>query len=89
MSQFTPDPFPLDGNRMLIAAFWGDVDTRGTGNVWYNNNTDPTVLNRASNDIRSAFPFQAAAGFTATDVFIATWDRVGYFNQHTDLVSKN
>lgn len=89
MSQFTPDPFPLDGDRMLIAPFWGDVDTRGTGSVWYHSSTDPTVLNRASNDIRNAFPVQAAAGFTATDIFIATWDMVGYFNQHTNLVSDN
>ena len=88
MSQYTPDPFPLDGDTMLIAPFWGDVDTRGTGTVWYHNSTDPTVLNRASSDIRNAFPFQAAAGFTTTDLFIATWDRVGYFSQHTNLVSK-
>ena len=74
---------------MLIAPFWADVDTRGTGDVWYHNSTDPLLLNRASIDIRNAFPAQAAAGFTATDMFIATWDGVGYFNQHTDLVSKN
>ena len=74
---------------MIIAAFWGDVDTRGTGIVWYHNSTDPTVLNRASDDIRNAFPMQAAAGFTATDVFVATWDRVGYYNQRTNLVSEN
>ena len=41
-----------------------------------------------SSDIRNAFPIQAAAGFTATDLFIATWDRVGYYERHTDLVSK-
>ena len=73
---------------MLIAAFWGDVDTRGTGTVWYQRSTDNALLNRASMDIRNAFPTQAAAGFTATDLFIATWDRVGYFNSHTDLVSR-
>ena len=73
---------------MLIAAFWGDVDTRGTGTVWYQRSIDNALLNRASMDIRNAFPTQAAAGFTATDLFIATWDRVGYFNSHTDLVSR-
>ena len=71
---------------MLIAAFWGDVDTRGTGTVWYHRSTDNVLLSRASMDIRNAFPAQADAGFTATDLFIATWDRVGYFSQHTDLV---
>ena len=73
---------------MLIAAFWGDVDTRGTGTVWYQRSTDNALLNRASMDIRNAFPAQVAAGFTATDLFIATWDRVGYFNRRTDLVSR-
>ena len=86
VSQFTPNPFPLDGNRMLIAVFWGDVDTRGTGTIWYHGSTDDVLLNRASMDIRNAFPAQADAGFTATDLFIATWDRVGYFSRHTDLV---
>ena len=87
VSQFTPDPFPLNGSRMLIAVFWGDVDTRGTGTVWYHGSTDDVLLNRASMDIRNAFPTQAAAGFAATDLFIATWDRVGYFSSNTDLVS--
>ena len=73
---------------MIIAAFWGDVDTRGTGTVWYQESTDNALLNRASMDIRDAFPTQAAEGFTATGLFIATWDRVGYFDSHTDLVSR-
>ncbi|MBL8466525.1 nidogen-like domain-containing protein [Methyloversatilis discipulorum] len=30
---YTPDPFPISSQPM-IAPFWGDVDTRGTGNVW-------------------------------------------------------
>lgn len=30
---FTPEAFPISSQPM-IAPFWGDVDTRGTGNVW-------------------------------------------------------
>ena len=71
---------------MLIAVFWGNVDTRGTGTVWYHGSTDNALLSRASMEIRNAFPTQADAGFTATDLFIATWDRVGYYSRHTDLV---
>ena len=89
VSQFTPNPFPLNGSRIIIAPFWGDVDTTGTGDVWYHNSMNTSQLNRASTDIRNAFPAQAAAGFTATSLFIATWNRVGYFNSHTDLVSSN
>ena len=88
VSQYTPDPFPLNGSRALIAPFWADVDTTGTGDVWYHKSTNTTLLNRASTEIRNAFPAQAAAGFTATNLFIATWDRVGYFNSHVDLVSE-
>ena len=73
---------------MLIAAFWGDVDSRGTGTVWYQRSTDNALLSRATIDIRNAFPAQAAAGFIATDLFIATWDGVGYFSRNTDLVSR-
>ena len=71
---------------MLIAVFWGNVDTRGTGTVWYHGSTDNVLLSKASMDIRNAFPAQADAGFAATDLFIATWDRVGYYSRHTDLV---
>jgi hypothetical protein len=36
--------FPLPLNRAygpLIAPYWGDVDTRGTGTVWYREDTSP------------------------------------------------
>jgi hypothetical protein len=29
VSQFTPQSFPLGDGRMIIAPYWGDVDTRG------------------------------------------------------------
>jgi len=36
VAQYTPSAFPLDGNRRVIAAFWGDVDTtRNSGRVYY------------------------------------------------------
>ena len=38
---YTPQEFPLD-NFPLIAPFWADVDTRGTGEVWYRNTTNET-----------------------------------------------
>lgn len=36
---FTPVPFPIS-NQPMIAPFWGDVDTRGTGQVFVGNGTD-------------------------------------------------
>ena len=83
--QFTPEPFPLDFE--LIAPFWADVDTRGTGvnnTVWYRETSDPDALSRSRNDIQcSAF---ADSSFNPIYLFIATWDHVGYYNRRTDKV---
>ena len=102
VSTFTPESFPLSedfigdygdygtgsgvtGNIGLIAPYWADVDTRGTGTVWYRETTDLLLLARAASDIQAAFISQGS--FAPTYLFIATWDRVGYFSRQTDLVS--
>ncbi|XP_068694477.1 uncharacterized protein [Montipora foliosa] len=77
VSQFTPDPFPLGDGRRLISPFWGDVDTTNGGNVWYRESTDEILLQRATADIRRAFLDQYK--FTATWIFIATWDKVAFY----------
>ena len=90
VSQFTPDPFPLSGSLELIAPYWADVDTRGTGipnNVWYRQTTDATLLARAQDMIQAAFIDQGS--FVPDYIFIATWDHVGYFSQGTDRVSRH
>ena len=87
VSQFTPAAFPLSGNLQLVAPYWADVDTRGTGTVWYREVTDmrSPLLANASDLIRSAFVGQQT--FVPTSLFIATWDHVGYFNSRTDKVA--
>lgn len=41
---YTPDAFPI-ASQPMIAPYWGDVDTRGTGNVWiYSPNSDTLVV---------------------------------------------
>jgi len=47
VSQFTPEAFPLAGDRKLIAPFWADVDTRGIGTVWFRITTNSSLLARA------------------------------------------
>ena len=84
VSTFTPQTFPLSGNLQLIAPYWADVDTRGTGSVWYRQTTDAQLLARARDSIRAAFINQAR--FNPTSLFIATWDHVGYYNRRTDKV---
>lgn len=87
VSQFTPDSFPLGDGRMVIAPYWGDVDTTGTGVVWYRETSDPSLLAKATSDIRAAFVNQMF--FEPTLLFITTWDHVGYFRSHTDLVCQH
>ena len=68
----------------MIAPLWADVDTRGTGNVFYRQTTDPNLLARATNEIKSVFP--TSSNITITNLLIVTWDAVGYYSQHTDKV---
>jgi len=82
---FTPEPFPLSNDLALIAVYWADVDTRGTGHVWYRATTDTALRNEARELIRSGFINQMT--FNPDYLFIATWDSVGYYNQRTDKVS--
>ena len=84
VSSFTPESFPLQNNRALIAPYWADVDTRGTGTVYYRESQDTDLLRRARDDIFMAF--SGRIRFQPVFLFIATWDRVGYFSRQTDRV---
>lgn len=55
VSTFTPEPFPLGNGLQLIAPYWADVDTRGTGQVWYRETDNRHLLDRAQREI-SLFP---------------------------------
>ena len=46
--------------------------------------TDPAQFDRINQMIATAFPFQPP--FIATDFCVATWEQVGYFDQHDDRV---
>ena len=82
-SNYTPRPFPIQGNPM-IAPFFADVDTRGTGKVWYRATNDSALLAKAVKDIPSII---AGPNFNPLWLFIATWDHVGYYETNTDKVS--
>ena len=81
-SNYTPLPFPIQGNPM-IAPFFADVDTRGTGKVWYRTTNDSALLAIVVKDIQSSLE---GSDFTPLWLFIATWDHVGYYKNHTDKV---
>jgi uncharacterized protein (TIGR03382 family) len=67
---FTPTGFPTTGFQM-VAPFWADVDTRNRANAGIETNL---VWHQAFD----------TGGTSAPDVFVVTWDSVGYFGQHND-----
>ncbi|XP_033100069.1 sushi domain-containing protein 2-like [Anneissia japonica] len=80
VSQYSSDPFPLDGDRRLIAPFWADVDTNNGGTVYYRQvlpNNNEGLADRATQIVRDTFIDQD--DFRATWLFIATWDNVSYY----------
>ena len=79
----TPLSFPLYGNQ-IIAPYWADVDTRGSGEIFYRQTTDLNLLARATSEIRAAFP--ESRNVTIHNLLIATWYRVGYYYQSSDKV---
>lgn len=82
---FNAEPFPLNSSSPMLTPYWGDVDTRGTGMVWYLQTNNSELLTMARNDVLAVytdFDF-----FNPTTLLIATWDHVGYFDQGVDLVS--
>lgn len=76
VSQYTPDPFPLDGGSPFVAPYWADVNNVLGGNVYWRQTQDQQILSRCTADINQYFP---NTPFTAIWALIATWDRVAYF----------
>ena len=68
--------FPLSATVKIIAPYWTDVITRGTGQIFYRQSTDPSLLAVASSEINAAYSF--SRNVTITRLFIATWNAVGY-----------
>nr|XP_058948028.1 protein mesh-like [Pocillopora verrucosa] len=86
VSQYTPAPFPLGDNRRLISPFWGDVDTRKGGTVLYRESIDSVLLDRATKDVRRAFLNHQR--FSASWIFIVTWDRVAFYGAEGNFKNK-
>ena len=80
----TSSPLPLYGSYRIIAPYWADVDTRGSGKIYYRQTSDPNLLDRATSEIRQKFSM--SENITVTNLLIATWNNVGYYNQNSDKV---
>ncbi len=73
--------FPVD--YPLLAALYSDVDCRMAGHVWYRKSSSSADLNLAADWIEEA-GFERS--FSPDEVFVATWDGVGYFEERSDKV---
>jgi len=85
LSTFTPFAFP--GSREIVAPYFGDVDTRGIGSglVYYGQrDAGHADLTGISSVVNSA---GFGGTYTGTYALVATWDHVGYFGSHTDLLN--
>ena len=80
----TPLSLPLSGTQQIIAPYWADVDTRGTGQILHRQTTNATLLSRATREIRAAF--SDSENVTIQSLLIATWNNVGYYFNNADKV---
>ncbi|XP_074960432.1 nidogen-2 isoform X2 [Phalacrocorax aristotelis] len=78
-TQYVDDDFPTD--FPVIAPFLADLDTSGDrGNIYYRQDDSPDVLDLAAGYIQAGFP-RTASSFVPTNVFIATWEDVGAYQE--------
>uniref|UniRef100_A0A3Q2CE57 NIDO domain-containing protein n=1 Tax=Cyprinodon variegatus TaxID=28743 RepID=A0A3Q2CE57_CYPVA len=75
--RYIPLQFPMDQSRDIIAPYWTDLDNSRSGNIYYDQYTDGSILQQVTQDINSYFP---EINFNASWIFIATWHKVPYFS---------
>ena len=80
---YQPVSFPLNGTDQIIAPYWATANFNGDGNIFYRQTTNASLLARATNEIRTAFP--TSESVVITSLFIATWYRVRTCNYITIL----
>ncbi|XP_077056392.1 sushi, nidogen and EGF-like domain-containing protein 1 [Siphateles boraxobius] len=82
--QYIPYSFPANVSEYIIAGLWTDLDNRARGVVSYHQFTSGSVLTCATQDINNHFP---NGTFSASWVFVATWDKVAYYPQTNTEIS--
>ena len=66
--------FPYE-KTAILAPYWADLDTTHGGAVYYEELFDDATLERATSDVRKAYPY-SAADFYAESAFVVTWHNV-------------
>ena len=74
---------PIEGH-VFIAPFYGNIDTRSKGTVWYSKTviTDSDLLKKAADDVQ----LTKNNDFSPKYLLVATWDGVGYYERRNDKV---
>uniref|UniRef100_A0A7N6FAI2 Uncharacterized protein n=1 Tax=Anabas testudineus TaxID=64144 RepID=A0A7N6FAI2_ANATE len=75
LSSFPLQMFPINGSLDIIAPFSADLDNRQNGQIYYDQFTDGSVVQRAAQDINTYFP---TLNIDVNYVFVATWYQVAY-----------
>ena len=66
----------------VIAPYWGDVDTRYKGAIWYGErNNDQSQLNQVKAQVKSFFPSHQS--FEPNVIFVVTWDGAPSYYQRS------
>uniref|UniRef100_A0A672IDG3 NIDO domain-containing protein n=1 Tax=Salarias fasciatus TaxID=181472 RepID=A0A672IDG3_SALFA len=81
---FTPQRFPINGSRDVIAPFWTDIDNRERGQILYKEHRSGHILQQATQDVNQYFP---GLNFRAVSVFVATWHEVAYFPETSTVTT--
>uniref|UniRef100_A0A914CP32 Uncharacterized protein n=1 Tax=Acrobeloides nanus TaxID=290746 RepID=A0A914CP32_9BILA len=77
ISTFTPSCQLLNATYSMVAPFWADVDISMTGEIYYRQSTDTSLLIKAQNEITHAFTNLTSINISW--VFIVTWYNVTYY----------
>nr|XP_022329850.1 sushi, nidogen and EGF-like domain-containing protein 1 [Crassostrea virginica] len=86
LTQYTSEPFPINGSHKIIAPFWTDIETSNGGQLWYRT-TQNSELQQGTNKIRSLF--SNIENFAATWMMIVTWDNVAEYNCGSTCSQRN
>lgn len=79
---FSPDPFPLFDNDVLIAPFWDDINVNQGGQILFRLSEDQSLLNAVGSTINAAFN----SGFSPGLLVIATWVAVPEFGSPNNVI---
>uniref|UniRef100_A0A1A9V771 Nidogen n=1 Tax=Glossina austeni TaxID=7395 RepID=A0A1A9V771_GLOAU len=85
-SEYINQPFPLE--YPCIAPFYSNVDTTAgneSSSISIFTTQDPNQLREASEMVQHAFAEKT--DFEATDVIVATWEKVGYYDSKADQLN--